>query len=194
MINLLARKITNIITTSEYSKYDSEVYTYGLFIILSSIYLLFVSLALGLIFHNAIESIIFFIVFTSIRMFAGGYHAKSEFACEMISSILFFCCVLGMYLVKKYPMYLSFVYYCFWISILLVFIFCPLDSAEKSLSRQEKLKYRKISRVILLLNGIINLICFILKIEMIASPICFAIILQSFLIIMGKIKLYHNNG
>ena len=79
MINKLSSFITDRFVLNGTEQVDDiEVYQFALFIIISNIFFLAISLLTGLIFSCIIEMIIFFISFQLLRTFAGGYHAKSE--------------------------------------------------------------------------------------------------------------------
>ena len=80
---------------------EQEIYVYGFFMFLSHMFYLLVACILGIVFNCFIESVIFYVLFQSIRRYAGGYHAKTETKCEILSTISIALCV---FVIKIYIM------------------------------------------------------------------------------------------
>lgn len=83
---VITRKWLNlgIITSDLY-----ECYLYGVEAILMELLSLIIIILLGVLTHSIETTIIFLIVFISIRKFIGGYHADSNLRCNIIMSMLF---------------------------------------------------------------------------------------------------------
>lgn len=64
------------------SEEQREIYQYGVELVISSLIGLFLILVIGLLSGNFIESVIFYTVFCSTRMFCGGFHAHSHLLCK----------------------------------------------------------------------------------------------------------------
>lgn len=67
---------------------DREIYIYGLkqgFILLVNIFTTFV---IGFAFNKTMETIIFLVTYIPLRIYAGGYHARTQMGCYICSVVL----------------------------------------------------------------------------------------------------------
>lgn len=145
----------------------------------------------GLILGCIFESIIFYIAFQFIRRYAGGYHAKTETRCEILSTLSILCCIVLIKLSKMYDIRIALLSISLVFTVL-IFIFCPLDTSEKPLSDKEYKYFRKISWIILSLVIVAIIVSFIFKFNVVFAPCCASVILEGVLIGTGKIKKVYN--
>lgn len=88
MTHEFARRITAfLLKKNKITKSDVEVCTYGYSILLGEIFQTLLLIIMGVFFHRLRETIIFIIVFVSVRRHAGGYHASTRINC-IITTIL----------------------------------------------------------------------------------------------------------
>lgn len=188
MINNLSSRLTDkMIAKGSITEDDRELYIYGLFMLLSQIMYFFLSVIFGLLFQCFIESVIFYIAFQFIRRYAGGYHAKTETRCEIISALSIFVCLVAIRLSKLYNF--DTVLLCLAIiAAISIATFCPLDTPEKPLSEKEFKYFRKISWIILFVITVTIVISYCFRFNVLFAPCCMSLILESVLIIAGKIK------
>lgn len=188
MINNLSSRLTDkMIAKGSITEDDRELYIYGLFMLLSQIMYFFLSVIFGLLFQCFIESVIFYIAFQFIRRYAGGYHAKTETRCEIISALSIFVCLVVIRLSKLYGF--DTVLLCLAIvAAISIAVFCPLDTPEKPLSEKEFKCFRKISWVILFVITVTFVISYFFRLNILFAPCCMSLILESVLLIAGKIK------
>ena len=185
--NLSAHIIDKLISKGNITEDERELYIYGLFISISHLMYLILAIVFGLIFKCFLESVIFYIAFQFIRMYAGGYHAKTETRCEILSALSIFCCISLIKFSKIYDIKITL----FSISLVctvLIFILCPLDPPEKPLTDKERKYFRKISWIILLVIFTTIIVSYFLKFNLLFIPCCISLILESILLIAGKIK------
>ena len=64
---------------------DKELYTYGFFILLSHLFYLAIAILLGVLLGILTENLLFYIFFMLLRNYAGGFHAKSERVCTLLT-------------------------------------------------------------------------------------------------------------
>ena len=87
MESLTTKFVDMLINNNIIKKEDIEIYSYGfkemIFIILNIITTLFI----GIIFNKIFEIILFMIIYSVIRVYSGGYHARTKLKCY-ISSVL----------------------------------------------------------------------------------------------------------
>lgn len=146
MIINLGEKIAHKLAASgTISSEDIDLYGYGFFLLLSSALYLVVVAIFGSAFGILWESIVFYFLFSILREYAGGIHAKTEHGC-MLSTIL--ALLLSIIEIRKMMQAeLSTTAMVFLIvGCAAVFLFSPLDVPEKPLSADDCRYYRRISR------------------------------------------------
>lgn len=175
---------------------EVETYEYAFFIIYSSIFYLIITLIFGGILKVFIESIIFFIAFLPIRIYAGGYHASTETRCEIISTLSIVASIGIIKISRLYDFY-TIVLTIALISASIILLLSPLDTPEKSLTDDEKKYYRKISLVVLLVITTVIIVSYCFKLYTLCIPGCVSLIAEGAFLLLGKIKssIYkkHNN-
>lgn len=138
MAGWIAKRITQILVASAVVKEDdTELYIYGFFMLVSRILFLFVTVVTGFLTGILPESILFYVVFTLLRTYAGGVHAKTETACTIFTT---FAIVVSVLLIRLLEIFaagtVSFLI--LGIGSLYILAFSPLDTAEKPLKEQDK--------------------------------------------------------
>lgn len=120
---------------------EVEVYHYGLELFLATIFKLIGFIIIAVILDLVKETIVFTLFFSSLRIQAGGYHAKTALKCFLGTLILMFPGILlvGMIPVDKqlYYILISIV-----ISIFLIYLYAPVESENKPLTKEEECIYR----------------------------------------------------
>lgn len=172
---------------------EQEMYVYGFFMLISHLFYLIVACIFGIIFNCFIESVIFYVFFQSIRQYAGGYHAKTEIKCEILSTISIALCIFVIKLskihdIKMFLIILSFIF------TILVFILCPLDTPEKKLTKKEKKHFRTISWIILIFILIIIIISYLMELNVLFASSCMSLILEGILVLLGKLQELKRNN
>ncbi len=120
MLYNLSKKIIESIYGKEDSKL--ELYVYGLELLLSSAVGTVLLIVLGIVVGALIESIIFIIAFSGIRIFAGGFHSRSFILCNLIT-VLNFVIVLIIYRCFYDILFSPYVYS---IVFIITFVLCVL--------------------------------------------------------------------
>ncbi|WP_294773846.1 accessory gene regulator B family protein [uncultured Eubacterium sp.] len=188
MINKISSIIVEIlIKHSLVENEDKELYLYGFFILLSQILYFIIVITIGILFNVIFESIIFYITFQFIRRYAGGYHAKTETRCDILSTLSILCCIVLIKLSKMYDIRIALLSASLVFAVL-IFILCPLDTPEKPLNDKEYKYFRKISWIILSLIIIAIIVSFYFKFNIVFAPCCASLILEGVLIGTGQIK------
>lgn len=188
MVNKFSTYFTEkMISNGTISDKDKELYIYGLFMFLSQLMFFIIACIFGFLLNCIIESIIFYIAFQFIRKYAGGYHAATETRCEILSTLSISVCIVVIRLSKTYD-FQTILLIIGAVSAVCIFVFCPLDTPEKPLSKKEFKYFRKISLTILLVISISVIVSYIFKFQMVLVPCCLSLILESVLIVAGKIK------
>lgn len=188
MISKLSKKIVKcFVKQSNISDDEQELYQYGFFILFSQILYFIIALIIGILCEVILESIIFYIAFQFIRRYAGGYHASTETRCEVLSTLSILACIVVIKLSKTYDFQTVLLLITI-LSAVCIFVFCPLDTPEKPLSEKEYKYFRKVSWLILFVIVAAIIISYVFKFQIVTVPCCLSLILESILLVAGKIK------
>ena len=141
MIQTIAEEISlrlvfNKIISIENRKY----YTYGIELVLNN-FIIFLSIALiGVLTKKIFISLIYVVIYCSIRNYVGGYHCKTHMKC--------YCTTLSLYLLMLFLNYylsnnrLIVSYSLIAIAIPIIYIFTPVDYGNGSILGDDRKKYR----------------------------------------------------
>lgn len=194
MVDKLSDKcVRKLVENGVINSEDKELYLYGLHIAITQTIFVFYVVFIGVIFKRLIESIVLYFAFQTIRKYAGGYHASSPIVCNIFSGISLLICVItinGLLVIDKHTI-LILVTIIFSISII---ILSPLDTPEKRLTDKEIIRYKKFSiGTTIVIVGFI-LVFYIFNLKNIYIPLCMSVVLESLLLISGKIKSLKNKA
>lgn len=196
MISRLSSIITEALCNSQVvDEADRELYVYGFFVLLSQGLFFLISVLFGCIFGTLWESIVFFIMFSTVRCYAGGFHASKESVCTCCTTAMLFLASMSICVLEKTES-VSASLYILVISSVVVYLLSPLASEDKPLSINETLEYTRISRVIVIAIGIIAIIGVFLRVPGILYAASISMVSESCLLVLGKVKMkprYHND-
>jgi len=179
-ISYLIKKISK--TNPEFSDLELKKMEYGLTGILGEIskfipyYIVFRLLSLQKYY------IVVLIFFCPIRLFTGGYHAKTYWGCFFITFVIFsLIIVIGKYILfNTITLILSLI-----ISFILVCIYSPVDNVNKRIKSKEyrmKLKYFSI-----IITFSLSILCYLLPYKFLPTAVI-SIISDTILMMIGKIN------
>jgi len=151
MVQRMSRQITRSLVNNDIIDFDDvTIYQYGLEVMFISLIEIAGLLLVGMAMGRADEAIIFMISFSTLRLYAGGYHADSVFKCfALILSFMlvdiYLCRVLS---IENYP----------WLSVailvastILVHKYSPVSVVTRPVSEDERVSFRRKSIQIVLL-------------------------------------------
>ena len=186
MLKKLSNKITkklvdiNIIEVS-----DSELYEYG-FWQGGVLFFNFLTVALlGILFNMLLESIIFLVFYGVLRTIAGGYHAQTQHACYILSILLM---VVVLIMLKTFPWNIILCCILTVLSISIIFILAPVQDENKLLDETEKTVFKKLSRLISLLYGLIIFLLFLFNKNELAYCVVISLFTLTIMLVLGKIR------
>ncbi len=146
MLRKLAGSVTFLLKKNRIiEKEDSEIYSYGLELLISNGITLLAIVSTGAILNKLDLTFIFLLVFCGLRIFTGGYHAKSFWGCFLISNITYLVIMIGSLLVASLiqgELGLLFTF----VSLLVIYNFAPVEHQNKLKSDSDILKNRAFSR------------------------------------------------
>ena len=186
MLKELSNKITKkLVDINIIEAADSELYEYG-FWQGSVLFFNFLTVVLlGILFNMLLESIIFLIFYGVLRTIAGGYHARTQHACYILSILLM---VVVLIMLKTFPWNTIICCILTILSISVIFILAPVQDENKLLDETEKKIFKKLSRVISLLYGFIIFLLFLLNKNELAYCVVISLFTISIMLIIGEIR------
>jgi accessory gene regulator B len=160
------KSISNNIAEVLYSngvihKDDLEVCKYGVEIFLSTFLEISSILLISVFVGNFFETLIYFLAFVPLRIYAGGYHANTKTGCYLISLMVYFLFTQVMFFLPQQA-YLITNLSCATISLIIILIAAPIIHHNKKTNETERKYYRKISINICSIESAIILIASIL--------------------------------
>lgn len=124
-----------------------EIFTYGLEIMTSTSLQILSILLISILLGNFLPTILYFITFIPLRIFAGGYHSRTRTRCYLLSLFVYgMFSILCTILPQNY--YTQFALVATFLSLIMVFISAPVIGIKRNISHGETIKYKKISRMI----------------------------------------------
>lgn len=139
----LAQKTANQLAVQGIiSKKDTAVYCYGLEALYSSLLELLTILFLSFFVGNFWQTVLFFAAFIPLRVYAGGYHAKTRLRCYLMSLAVYgvFSMVL---LMTPVAWLLPFAWGGSVLSLFIVWLLAPVAHQNHKISLKSRKVYRK---------------------------------------------------
>ena len=125
---------------------------------------------LGFIFNCLPKCLLFLILYLPLRVYAGGFHAKTKIGCYLISVLTFLFLLL-------YPQdtvihFHQWIFPC--VSSCIIYFFAPVSTTNKPLDVLEALHYKKMARKILFIEIFFILLILIVFSKYITSEFLFS--------------------
>lgn len=128
-----------------------EIYRYGFESLFSAAFELISIFVLAFLFGNFFETLLFFLTFIPLRLYAGGYHARTHFKCYILSIMMYILFSAIIYftpsnLIAGFSLIFSL------LSLIIVFLFSPVVHSNRYADKEHINKCRKISLIIVALG------------------------------------------
>jgi len=124
---------------------DHEIYAYSFEIIISAVMSIAALTIVALLSRTVHYSALYLFGFISLRLVAGGYHAKSHLRCFLMLMVVYSTFLLLLSLLPAESALPSIVLAA--TSIVLVFLLAPLADKNKPISNAEAIRFRWLSRI-----------------------------------------------
>lgn len=188
MISSLSSIITEALYKSQViAEEDKELYTYGFFVLLSKGLFFLVSALFGWMLGVLWESIVFYIMFSTLRSYAGGFHASKESICTCCTTASLFLSSLSIWYMERIGN-TAIPFYILAVCGAVVYLLAPLDSEDKPLTRAEMVLYRQKTRAIDIIIVIISIVGLCLHLPAILHAASISMALECVLLVLGKVK------
>jgi len=163
MIDSISRNITQALITRNIIDFDDmDIYLYGFQLLFATIFKGIGLIIIGYMLGYLTEILIFIGGFSTLRVSAGGYHHKSYLGCFIMTVIFALTSVLGGKIITNYGDFYITLGILF-ISSILVFIYAPVDTANKPFTETEYIRYRKASIAVIILQVIVIISVYLIK-------------------------------
>ena len=132
MIDFLSRLAMNYLNKYNLigqSEDEYEHYKYGIEITISSLINLLLVFSIGIFINKILYSLIFLIIFISLRQLTGGFHAKTYLRCNITMCCSFTIVVLGTTIFQSLPLFIFIIHIL--LSIFIEYKFCPVENENK---------------------------------------------------------------
>lgn len=131
------------------------LYQYAYEVMLNQAINIFIAVLIAVAFNKPMSVFVFLISYIPLRSYCGGYHARTNGGCTIVSTILILLvCMLEKLTIWDSTTFLSLIFLA--VSGALIFIYAPVGDINKPLDEKETIVYRKMSRLVWLVEAVIG--------------------------------------
>jgi accessory gene regulator B len=129
------------------SEEDREIYIYGFEAMLSTLLNTLIILAIGIFTGLIPETIVFLIAFAILRVYCGGYHAKTHLGCILTFALFY---GLAMTILTFFPLRYAGLFSTIIgaASVLFIFKYAPIEHKNRTFEGNEYKNFRMMSRIL----------------------------------------------
>lgn len=148
MLKMMCEDLSFILVKNRIiSEEDRDIYIYGLELLLNGLLVIGTIILLGVLFNKILITGVFLLIFCSLRMYSGGYHANQYWKCFCIGCsaylmVIYFVLELSMFSNNTYALILLIVSYA---GIILI---GPLNSKKNPKSEEEMKKNSRMTKAL----------------------------------------------
>lgn len=188
MIEKLAKVLVKWQIKKKYlSESDESLYTYAYELLIGQVVNILIACLLAIIFHAYITVFIYLVTYIPLRSYAGGHHAESFNVCTFVSAMLIgIACILVKLIQPSYILFINIIG--FLTSGLLLFLLSPVEDHNKPLDKAERVRYRRRSRGIWVIESALWLILYLAGYKKVSLAIILGHITLAFLLYLGIMK------
>lgn len=172
MLQILAKKITAALVLSKIiSPDDMETYTYGLELLITKLVLYLLIFIIAALTKTVIVSLLFVVMYMSLRKYTGGFHCKTAERCLCVSLLIHILMIVVYYLSISTTDFILLVLSA--LSSVVIAIFSPVENENRPLDNGEKYKYKVKSILIMMVILILMAVSILLHInQLFYSSVC----------------------
>ena len=160
MLNACATALTDrLLRRFPVAQARRSVYIYGLELSLSSLAVMLSVFILSCLFGAAYTSFIFSLIFVSIRLFSGGYHAKTYGHCFILSNATYLVCF-GVAQLVRVLRVMCFCPFLTLLSMTVVYVLAPIKHKSHPMSDTSYRKSRTIALTFTTCEGLCLLVAY----------------------------------
>lgn len=162
-----------------------DIYVFGIEVLLLNSLNILTALVVSIVTGTKLHFLAFIFVFIPLRIFSGGYHAKTSEACYLITTVTY---VLSVLCVKRFPDIYSSIPGLIALSVLIVpmILLAPIEHRNNPLSTYERKRNRLISIVLIVFDSLVFIAMFLLSTSAATSVLIF-IAINSIIMLIGSL-------
>lgn len=126
------------------SEDDVPVYKYGMQVLIGNIMGMMLIVGISIMLSRLVEGIIFVFLYATLRIYTGGYHAKTSLRCNTFF-VLTYLLVLEL---NELAINSSLAWILFLLSYMIIVRYSPVENVNKDLEDYERIKYKRKSVII----------------------------------------------
>ena len=166
------------------SKYELDLW--GIKELLHNLANILTMIVLGVIIGKMTECIIFYISYSVLRSFAGGYHANTRLKCYLFSTMMLAVFILT---VGTLAEHIAFANVIIVVAAAVILMLAPVDNNNKLLYDKEKITFKRITVAAMLVEIVIYIIVYIFKWNIPAACMAESMMWVSIMVVLGELKL-----
>lgn len=169
-------------------KEEEEIYRFGLESLLLKLIHYSTYLLIAVFFREVIPFLVFFVAFLLLRKNAGGYHAKTKWACYVRSCLVVIGTVIG---IKWGRTWSNAEFICVALVIIgdiVIYRIAPLGNRKRELDEEEIRYFRRRTRVFLAIENVFFIAFNIVGMREYVLAIVIAVICEGILLLLEEIK------
>lgn len=190
MLQRFSEQFTDFLLFKGIIQYENrEIYTYGFVALFSTLINMIIMITIGIAAGMFLDTVLFMFMFGVLRVYCGGYHAKSHISCVLIFIALYgFAMSIAKFLPTEIMGYFSLSAGIF--SFLIILFLAPIEHKNKPFIEDEERKFRMMSRVVasMELMTICIISIFFSNVLKAAVLISLAMLCVTFTLILAKAK------
>ena len=175
MPNVAGKVVAWLMENEAIKEDEKELYEYAFRSLIMLIVPLLLAIGMGILFGVFIESLVLILPFMLIRKFSGGYHAKRQTTCLVISSTLLFTCF---WIAEKVSPNTG-LHVVVLVASISLSVFSPVDSENRRLDYEETVSFRKSGRILVTIFLLIYVLLCAIKGGRFASYLAMGILLPA---------------
>lgn len=165
---------------------DREVYEYGFQITMANITNALIVLLIGILTDSVIRVLLFYAVFISMRIFSGGFHAKTYTRCFCLFGITCLLCTMSSYGIMHFSNINSVIAISVVLQGFCIYQMAPIENENHPLSAEEKRKFRFYSMIAFVFWLLVMLISSFKGYYVVLAVISVTLISVSILMVLAK--------
>jgi len=161
---------------------EIELYRFGINRLLLFCINITTTIIIGIICGMVWQSILFSVAYIPLRRYAGGYHAKTQQECYVLSTLLVFSVLKSIRWFLENNLIILLIVLS---SSVIIFIKAPIESNNKPLNKKERNAFRKKTRVLLTIQLMLLFLFLVVNIE-VAICISLSIVSSAFMLVIPE--------
>lgn len=150
--------VANNIRKGKITENEAELYEYGYTLMVEKMLIFVICVVIALLLDAVWEVLALCITFIPLRVYSGGYHAKSRWGCMVLSGMFVILGIIGIRVLSR-SISVSAYLFIEIVCIIVTMRFVPVDIKQKPITAGEKNYYRKKVMCVVCSELLVGLIC-----------------------------------